>query len=210
MLHKETVSPAILELVQILQADHYFKDFILVGGTALSLQIGHRTSVDIDLFTRSSFNEQEYLEYLEKTYSFSLQYMHHHTLKGFINGIFIDLLRHDYKLVKPPVVEEGISMSSKADIAAMKVNAISGNGTRVKDFVDIWFLLKEFSFQQIVGFYTEKYDARNEFHAIKSLTYYEDIVESDWPKMIKEKELTLNQVKKSIDACRDDYLTSVF
>lgn len=206
MLHKETVSSATLELIQTLQADYYCKDFLLVGGTALSLQLGHRTSVDIDLFTRKSFIEQEYLEYLEKTYNFSLQYMHHDTLKGFINGVFVDLLRHDYKLVKPPVKEEGIVMGSKTDIAAMKVNAISGNGTRAKDFIDIYFLLNEFSFEEIISFYTEKYSARNEFHAIKSLTFYEDIVESDWPNMVKEKELTLDQVKKTINRRRDEYL----
>jgi len=206
MLHKETVGPATLELIRTLQSDNYFKDFLLVGGTALSLQIGHRISFDIVLFTQNVFNEKEYLEYLEKTYNFSMQYMQRNTLKGFINDIFVDLIRHDYKLVKTPVKEEGIVLCSKADIAAMKVNEISGNGTRPKDFVDIYFLLKEFSFKEIISFYAEKYDARNEFHAVKSLTYYEDIAESDWPNMVKEKELTLDQVKKNIIIKRDEYL----
>jgi hypothetical protein len=88
----------------------------------------------------------------------------------------------------------------------MKVNAISGNGTRAKDFVDIYFLLKEFSFDEIISFYTEKYSARNEFHAIKSLTFFEDIDETSWPDMVKEKELTLDQVKKSINRHRDEFL----
>jgi hypothetical protein len=206
MLHKETVSPATLELIKALQADYYFHDFLLAGGTGLSLQIGHRISIDIDLFTRNSFNEQEYLEHLEKNYNFSLQYMHSNTLKGFINGIYVDLLRHDYNRVKPIVKAEGMSLYSKADIAAMKINVISGNGTRVKDFVDIYFLLKEFSFDEIISFYTDKYSARNEFHAIKSLTYYGDIDETSLPNMVKEKELTLDQVKKSINRHRDEFL----
>jgi hypothetical protein len=206
MLHKETVSPATLELIKVLQADPYFHDFLLAGGTGLSLQIGHRISVDIDLFTRNSFNEQEYLEHLEKNYNFSLQYMHSNTLKGFINGIFVDLLQHDYKCIKPAVEAEGMSLFSKADIAAMKINVISGNGTRVKDFVDIYFLLKEFSFEEIVSFYTDKYNNRNEFHAIKSLTYYEDIDETGWINLVKEKGLTMAKVKKSINRHRDEFI----
>ena len=66
MLFKETVSATTLELIKKLQSDQYLKEFYLVGGTALSLQIGHRISVDIDLFTREAFNESWYLEYLEK------------------------------------------------------------------------------------------------------------------------------------------------
>ncbi len=50
MLHTETVNDTTLELIRKLQSDLIFQDFILVDGTALSLQIGHRISVDIDFF----------------------------------------------------------------------------------------------------------------------------------------------------------------
>lgn len=206
MLHNETVAPATLALIKSLQSDHYFDNFYLVGGTGLSLQIGHRISLDIDLFTRNNFDAQEYLEHMEKEYGFRLQYMHHNTLKGFIDAIYIDILRHDYNFVKEPVNYEGINMLGKEDIAAMKVNAICGNGTRAKDFVDIYFLLKEFSFEQIISFYSMKYDSRNEFHAIKSLTYFNDIVAADWPNLIAEKKLTLAKVKQTIIKHRNIFL----
>ncbi|NEW85231.1 MAG: nucleotidyl transferase AbiEii/AbiGii toxin family protein [Mariniphaga sp.] len=51
MLFKETVDPSTLELLGQIQQKPYFKDFYLVGGTALALKIGHRKSVDIDLFS---------------------------------------------------------------------------------------------------------------------------------------------------------------
>jgi hypothetical protein len=88
----------------------------------------------------------------------------------------------------------------------MKVNAICVNGTRVKDFVDIYFLLKEYSFGQIIDFYSEKYKTRNDFLALKSLTYYSDINENDWPNLVKEKKLTLDKVKQTINNARDQYL----
>jgi hypothetical protein len=206
MLHKETVEPATLGLITSLQADPALHDFSLVGGTALSLQIGHRISLDIDLFTRHPFDAQVLADHLEKRYGFALQLIHHYTLKGFINSIFVDIIRHDYDLVNPPITEEGITMLSKADIAAFKLNAISGNGTRAKDFVDIYFLLKEYSLDEIIGFYKQKYSSRNEFHALKSLGYFEDIVESDWPNLVLEKDLTLPRIKHVIRQHLDDFL----
>ncbi|NJO88491.1 MAG: nucleotidyl transferase AbiEii/AbiGii toxin family protein [Chloroflexia bacterium] len=67
MLYKETVTSATLGLIKKLQNDPLFKDFYLVGGTSLSLQIGHRKSIDIDLFSQSPFDVQLFLEHLEKS-----------------------------------------------------------------------------------------------------------------------------------------------
>jgi hypothetical protein len=207
MLHKETVAPTTLELIKTLQEDKTFESFFLVGGTALSLQIGHRISIDIDFFSRNPFDAASLSEYLEKKYNFSLQYMHNNTLKGFINHIFVDIITHDYNYVSDPIFDEGINMLSKQDIAAMKVNAITGNGTRAKDFIDIYFLLKEFSFDDIISFYCKKYGNRNEFHAIKSLTYFNDINKADWPNLVREKDLSLSKLQKTITKHRDLFLS---
>lgn len=206
MLHKETVSNDTLELIQKLLSDVALQKFILVGGTALSLQIGHRISIDIDFFSTEAFDQQEMLQHLESNYGFQEQYSHTHTLKGIINGVFVDLLRHDYKYVAEPINIMGIRLASKQDIAAMKVNAITGNGTRVKDFIDIYFLLKEFSFSEIIEFYKTKYNSRNDFHAVKSLTYFEDIDEDAWPKMLLEKTLKLDEIKNTLVEQRDLFL----
>jgi hypothetical protein len=206
LLHKETVSNNTLELIQKLQSDVFFEKFTLVGGTALALQIGHRISIDIDFFTREAFDQQGMLQHLEREYRFQEQYSHTNTLKGIINGVFVDLLRHDYKYIAEPMNIMGMRLASKQDIAAMKVNAITGNGTRVKDFIDIYFLLKEFSFSEIIGFYKKKYDSRNDFHAVKSLTYFEDIDADVWPKMVLEKTLKLSEIKKVIVEQRDFFL----
>ena len=129
MLHKETVTAATLDLICTLQADPEFESFYLVGGTALSLQIGHRISIDIDFFTRASFERDPMIEYLEKKYGFSLQFSSQNTLKGFIDGILIDLLKHDYPYINEPLIIDSVKMLTKPDIAAFKVNAITGSGT---------------------------------------------------------------------------------
>ena len=206
MLHKETVSHTTLELIKSLQADSMFQGFLLVGGTALSLQIGHRISVDIDLFTRDEFDTRELLEYLEQTYSFQLQYIHKNTLKGIIGNVFVDFIRHNYQLIDKPVSDSNIHMASIKDIAAMKLNEIDGNGTRVKDFIDIYFLLKKHSFSELIDFYCTKYESRNDFHIVKSLTYFNDIIVDDWPNMYLEKNLTMADLKNYILKKRDEFL----
>jgi hypothetical protein len=193
-------------LIIKLQSDPVLNDFILVGGTALSLQLGHRISVDIDFFTQKEFDNQEMLEYLERNFGFQEQYSHTNALKGIINGVFVDLLRHDYKYIEGHLHTQGMEIASKQDIAAMKVNAITGNGTRIKDFIDIYFLLKDFSFSEIIEFYKIKYNTRNAFHAIKSLTYFDDINVEEWPNMILEKKLNLKELQKNLIKQRDVFL----
>lgn len=207
MLHKETVSRTTLELIKTLQADSMLQGFLLVGGTALSLQIGHRISIDIDFFTQNEFDTRELLEYLEQAYTFQLQYIHKNTLKGIINGVFVNLIRHNYKLIAAPVFISTVRMASIQDIAAMKLNAVAGNGTRVKDFVDIYFLLQKYNFSDLIGFYCTKYENRNDFQIIKSMTYFNDIVVEDWPNMYLEKSLTIDEIKTFILKKRDEYLT---
>jgi hypothetical protein len=206
MLHKETVGHTTLELIETLQADSMLEGFLLVGETALSLQMGHRISIDIDFFTQDEFDTRELLEYLEQKYAFQLQYMHHNKLKGIINGVFVDLLRHNYKLIATPLNDQNIKMASMEDIAAMKINAIAGNGTRVKDFIDFYFLLNQYTFGELINFYVMKYENRNDFHIIKSLTYFDDIIVEDWPQMYLEKDLTFTSMKKRILAKRDEFL----
>jgi hypothetical protein len=69
MLWKNTVSPELLTILISLQAEPLFKNFILAGGTALSLQIGHRQSLDIDLFTVDKQNNRNLLEYFQDNYT---------------------------------------------------------------------------------------------------------------------------------------------
>ena len=64
MLHKESVEPSTLELLIELQGKDYLQGFHLVGGTALALKMGHRKSIDLDLFSNSDFDAGYILENL--------------------------------------------------------------------------------------------------------------------------------------------------
>ena len=200
MFSKEAIGSGTLELLKELQSANLLKDFHLAGGTSLAMQIGHRLSIDLNLFTQNDFDSNLLLEYLEESFGFKLNFSSKNTLKGSISNVNIDLITHKYPLVKNLRIEDGVRLFSIEDLAAMKMNAIAGNGTRSKDFIDIYFILKQFSIADILGFYATKYSSRNQLHAIKSLNYFDDISLNDWPYMILEKTLTMSKVQKTISA----------
>ncbi len=175
MLYTETVSAHTLEVLIDLMQDGHLSNFFLVGGTALALRIGHRISIDIDLFSQQPFDGESMSSYLENQKKFRLNYIQKNTLKGQIEDIQVDLITHAYPLVKDIVIADGIRIASLDDIAAMKLNAIVGSGSRLKDFVDIAFLSSHLSLAQMIGAYEQKYSSRNPVMIFKALAYHEDI-----------------------------------
>lgn len=198
MLFKDTINLKTFNILQQVLKIPSLGHFSLAGGTALALQIGHRKSVDLDFFTLIDFDVTETLELLEQEFKFELDYSANNTLKGSINSIKVDFISHKYPLVDIIENKEGIRLYSQKDIAAMKINAICNSGTRPKDFIDIYFLLKKFNSKEIISFYQKKYNQRNTFHALKSLTYFDDLQSYDWPELINEPDLSLAQLKQSI------------
>ncbi len=199
MLHKDPliIAPETFKLIQRLQAVPELKNFYLVGGTALSLQLGHRNSIDIDLFTKKEFDDGAIIELLGKQYDVKEIFRRKGTIICLVNNIKTDFIRHDYELLYPPITEEGISFFSKEDIAAMKFHAIIQSGKRLKDFIDIYFLLQHFSLKQMIDFFSAKYKYTNPMIAMKAINFFGDIDENmDPPKMPKP--LPLKKIKNRI------------
>jgi hypothetical protein len=103
MLHKgrDIILPETLLLLEYLQNDGVLKDFFLVGGTALALQIGHRFSIDIDLFTIEAFDNQTLQDHLFLKYGILVDQISTYSIGGVIKGVKADFIRHPYPLVKP-------------------------------------------------------------------------------------------------------------
>jgi len=204
MLHKETVKPGTLDLIKKLMRDQQFNSFHLVGGTALALKLGHRDSIDIDLFNIGDFDGGELADHLKKQYHAEIRGQKNNYVSGSIFDVDFDLISHKYPPIKQIEFIQGIRMMSLEDIAAMKINAIVNNGQRVKDFIDIHYLLKEFTYENIVDFYCNKYPNVNHGMARKSLLHYQD-VDLSVPVILKDKKLTWEIVKSSINNAVDEY-----
>jgi hypothetical protein len=200
MLHKnpEIITAKTFKLIQQLQALPELEGFHLVGGTALALQMGHRSSVDIDLFSQKDFDENFLMNFINKKYLFEKKFSRKNTIIGFVNNIKVDFITHAYNYIKPPVSEEGITYLSKEDIAAMKLNNISNSGQRLKDFIDVYFLLENFSINKMLGFFEIKYPTVNPLIPLKAINYFDDIDENiDPPKLLNP--LSLKQIRQRIN-----------
>lgn len=174
MLFENTVTGNTLKLIQQLMNDPLLNHFVLVGGTALSLQIGHRISIDIDLFTTENFDAPQLMEHLKQKYSFEADFLAKNTLKGEMENTKVDCIRHGYPWIEQPHIIDKIRMASLPEIAAMKLNAITTNGTRIKDFIDIAYLSGSLSLNQMLDAYYRKY-RNNIVLAVKSLFFFNDV-----------------------------------
>lgn len=193
MLHKETVSPLLLDILKRLFSFREMDQFVLVGGTALSLRIGHRKSIDIDLFTNGVFPADTLPDFFrDNGFEFRQQSSFKGGIFGYISNIKTDFIRHAYPWVNPPEMIEDIRIASVADIAAMKLNAITGSGKRLKDFADVAYLSAYMSLGDMLDHYEKKYPEINGMMAVKSLCYHDDI---DFSITIDFVDNTMNWVK---------------
>ena len=196
-LHIEILPDEQKELFELLSRQEWLKSFYLVGGTALALQLGHRTSLDFDFFIERNFNTKEIIGHLKRSGKFELFDEMEDTINGLLNSVNISFLKYEYPLIKTPHKYNNIIISDILDIALMKLNAISGRGNR-KDFVDIYFLLNIFSLSELFEQYENKYglEISNNYHLLKSLVYFEDAEKQPMPEMIKSVEWS--EVKDTI------------
>jgi hypothetical protein len=100
-------------------------------------------------------------------------------------------------LINQPITEEGITYLSMEDIAAMKLNAIVNSSKRLKDFIDIYFLLEHFSLNQMLVFYETKYQHSNKMIALRAINFFGEIDPKLDPPILK-KQLPHSRIKKRI------------
>ena len=166
-LHYNTISPKLMDALTKLMQEKAFDNFRLVGGTALALQLGHRVSVDIDLFTDveyGSMNIQELTDSIQRVFP------HVEGLEKLITnapGYTLYCGENDSEIVKvdlfytdqflfPPIIDGKLRIADTRDIAAMKILAIS-NASRGKDYWDIHELLNQFSLNEMLSLAEERF-----------------------------------------------------
>lgn len=206
MLQTQTVNQQLLELLNAIMQIDIFNNFNLVGGTSLALQRGHRISIDIDMFGQSEIDEFEFTEALKVFGNVIILKKSKNIIIYSVNGIKVDFVNYNYPLLADLLITDGIRLVSEKDIAAMKLNAISGRGSK-KDFIDLFVLLGKFTLSEMIAFYKEKYHDGAEFLVLKSLTYFEDADEEVMPVMlIKDSWI---DIKRKIVSVTEEYLQTL-
>lgn len=202
MLSYKTIEPDTLELLRNLSGEKALGNVRLVGGTSLALQYGHRNSVDLDFFGNIGEENDEFKEILRKYGKLSILKESKSINVYIVNGIKIDIVNYKYPWIDNVIEEDGLRLAAPTDIAAMKVNAIEGRGTK-KDFIDIYFLLQHFSLNDILRFYQKKYPENSIFRALMSMTYFDDADRQIMPKMFVN--ITWEAIKINIKEIVDHY-----
>jgi predicted nucleotidyltransferase component of viral defense system len=176
MFHLFTVRDETYQLLKNLFAiDKINSGFALAGGTALALQLGHRQSIDLDIFSPDGINTKE-LEILLSTYpglDFEFVNSNKKMLFAFINKIKCDFVHEPAKLIQPFVEYEGVKYFSVADIAAMKMHTICGRGKK-KDFFDIYALIERYGWPKMLEWFEAKYSSSQLYFLWRSIGYFDD------------------------------------
>lgn len=185
MLHLETIAPETLNLLKAIQSLPELSETRLVGGTALALQLGHRISIDLDIFGKWDYG-CDLLQVLSATGRVEKVSATPNGRMAFfyINDVKVDCVSYDsYPWLSPPIEEDGLRLADIKDIGAMKINAITNRGTR-KDFVDLACLLELHTLSEIFTWYREKYPQANPALAMRSLSYFSDAETMPLPRML--------------------------
>ena len=196
MLSLQTVLPDTLELLKVLMRQPLLSDTRLVGGTSLALQYGHRRSVDLDFFGQTTEDIDELTFIMHECAENVVRANCTKRIKTyFLDNVKVDVVNYDYKWIDEPVMEDGLRLASPKDIAAMKVNAVMGRGTK-KDFIDVYFLLQHYSFEELMQFYLQKYTDGSEYRALLSMSYFADADSHPMPYMFQK--VDWNAIKEEI------------
>lgn len=190
MLHYQTLEPKPYGLLDELMRDTQLKQagFVLAGGTALALQLGHRMSTDLDLFTNKPFDPRALKSALQQTYGNRIEFQGINELgfRGFLDGVKFDMIHFPYKAPNPPLTLKlplqqpdkpaaELRMLTVLDLAAMKVHAIANRGLR-RDFVDMAEILIRNPLESVLSQYSKQFNpSPSAFnHTMSAFRFFQD------------------------------------
>jgi hypothetical protein len=183
-LIKDGITNFLWNSLRTIQNNPLFCGYYLAGGTALSLQIGHRISDDIDLFTKNDLQKEEIFDFVKTNINEKVKVINN---QGRIFQLLmekeklkIDFVQFPYDLLDPLIEIEGISLIGKKDLSAMKVSAAGTRGNEAKDFVDIYFLLREITIDTMFENFKKKFKTNDILQYVRSVMYFDDVTQASW------------------------------
>jgi hypothetical protein len=185
-LHTKILPENQLQIFETLSSQPFVNDFYLTGGTGLALQLGHSRSLDFDFFIPEDFDTADIIRKLVSIGKYERDNEEKNTINGSLDNVKISFFGYKKQVIDDFKIYKNIRLAGLKDIAAMKLEAIAGRGSK-KDFIDMFFLLKQFTLWEIFTFHRIKYGIglNNQYHLLKSLVYFADAEAEAMPVMIK-------------------------
>ncbi|MBI4349331.1 MAG: nucleotidyl transferase AbiEii/AbiGii toxin family protein [Elusimicrobia bacterium] len=165
--------------------------FYLAGGTGLALRLGHRVSLDLDLFSRENALEaperQAIVRSLEASGPVEVRESSDGTLHLVLEKTRVSFLRYRYPLLATPDLWRGLAVAAPEDIAAMKLSAIVGRGAK-KDFIDLHALAARGGLERLLRAAARKYSDHPDFvlQAARALVFFDDADKDPLPRLLAD------------------------
>ena len=194
-MHKEILSEEQLKILPLIK--NFSSDFGLVGGTAIALQIGHRSSIDFDLFTRSTWNHDRIRKEIRDFYEIkSILVEEPNELTLVVEGVKITFLNYPFEINYSVGFEDVIKMSDVLTLSAMKAFAL-GKRAKWKDYVDLFFILKIYGISEIVNKAKSMFGSEfNERLFREQLSYFDDIDYTEKIDYVVENYVSDDEIKR--------------
>ena len=205
MLQIQTVKPECLALLKELMGLKELKDFRLAGGTALSLRLGHRVSIDLDLFTNQRFDVTEFITYLKTYFNERIKIGGSNRYGVFtsIDGIKVDFLYRYEKFINNEGIYGDLRISSLEDIGAMKIQAAASRVSK-KDYYDLFELLNVYTFAEMIDFYSKMYTNNDVASTLKSMSDFGEVDLEEEPMSLRQ--VNWDQIKERVSTEIRNYI----
>ena len=174
-MHKEVLNNRQIELLPIMEA--FKREYYLVGGTAIAMHIGHRRSIDFDMFKLSPLNHKKNLDKLNKSgCPYVVTRRVEEQMNLIINDVKVTFFQYPFDIKATEKFETIFRIPPLIDLAAMKAYAL-GRRSKWKDYVDLFFLITEhYSIKQISARAIEIFgDLFSEKLFRSQLCYFDDV-----------------------------------
>ena len=174
-MHHEILSKEQVDLLPMMQ--QFRREYYLVGGTAIALQIGHRKSIDFDMFKFLALNSKRTLNKIDDAkLRYSIAYRSSDQIHLTINSVKLTFFQYPYPVEAKVNFEKTFRMPDLLTLAAMKAFAL-GRRSKWKDYVDLYFLLRDhFTIEQVshkaVDVFGQMFSPKL---FLSQLSYYKDI-----------------------------------
>ena len=187
-MFREILTDAQQTLLELLSRIPEIRTFYLAGGTGLALHLGHRRSRDFDFFRSKEFRPQDLLTQLRDIGDIELLQEAAGTLTAIVRSVPLSFFHYDYPLIRPlHETPWTIGLANRDDIAAMKLAALAGRGSR-KDFVDLYFYCRQDGrLEEVFRLFKEKYRGINvdPYHLLRSLAFFDDAEAEAMPDLLR-------------------------
>ena len=195
-MHSEILTEEQQKLLPLIRS--FSNDYYLVGGTAIALYIGHRRSIDFDLFTTQDIKRKNIRNLIDKS-GFTvdnLLYEAFDQMHLVVNSVKITFFNFPHKIVHSMNFDGIIKIPTLLDLAAMKTYALGGRA-KWKDYVDLYFILKDrYDLKELSARATEIFGAYfNEKLFREQLCFFDDIDYSEKVEYIGD-EINEEEIRK--------------